>query len=326
MAITVQTPGKLIISGEHAVVYGKPALAMAVDRYAVADVTPADADVHFSLPDLNADYTFTRAELIELRDSRLAAYRDFLEGRRDIKEVLPNSVDVIPLSFALGAADKIKDLLPCELSMTINIPIGCGMGSSASVGLAAGKAAALWAGTDPDMFELSLTCERCMHGHPSGVDSYVCLNGGVVRYIKDSPPKPRPPLGIRFALIHTGTPECTTGECVVKVKEDFGESAIWDEFERITNAIDEADSRDVLPFIRENHGLLCRLGVVPQRVQELIADIEMLGGAAKVCGAGAIRGDNGGIVMVLGGMDLDRLCAEYDVKAFACEPDSGGLR
>jgi hypothetical protein len=52
--------------------------------------------------------------------------------------------------------------------------------------------------------------------------------------------------------------------------------------------------------VRENHRLLCEIGVVPTRVKKMIEAIEALGGAAKICGAGSVTGENAGVVWVVG--------------------------
>ena len=52
------------------------------------------------------------------------------------------------------------------------------------------------------------------------------------------------------------------------------------------------------------HLLLSRLKVVPEKIQKFIKLIENAGGAAKICGAGSIYGDNAGIIMLFGDLEL----------------------
>ena len=54
---------------------------------------------------------------------------------------------------------------------------------------------------------------------------------------------------------------------------------------------------DPRPALRENHRLLAHIGVVPAPAAQLIRDIEAAGGAGKISGAGAHRGDGGGIIL-----------------------------
>ena len=60
------------------------------------------------------------------------------------------------------------------------------------------------------------------------------------------------------------------------------------------------NTSELMENIKINHRLLCRTGVVPGPVQELVARIEKAGGAAKISGAGSVRGDSAGVLLVTG--------------------------
>ena len=297
-------PGKLILSGEHAVVYDKPAIVMAVDRSAQSIVIPGDGpeEIAFNLRDLSQEQSFTLRALRELKNRVSKNYHLFLEGRIGIREVLYKPVELFQFAFITildGLHLKVANGLKIELHS--NIPIGCGMGSSAATVLSVLRAIGHYFRVEfrPEWcLKYSLETENLQHGHASGVDSYISMNGGCARFQKGQAnriPLPRMPMH----LVLTGTPETTTGECVSRVHEQFAASRIWDDFEAVTNSMEKAlsknDIEEIQNCIRENHRLLQAIGVVPSKVQGFISEVEQWGAAAKVCGAGSIGGDNGGV-------------------------------
>ncbi len=329
-----KAPGKLILSGEHAAVYGRPALAMAVNCFAEATLEPTqDAGIAFDVPGLDYHLVYGWDDLAALHENRMHAYCQFVDGTLAIQEVLPKPVELIPFAFSLVwlAAGK-PDLDQLRMKLEFGIPLGCGMGSSAAAGLCVIHAAAEHYNltlADNKMFEFSLQSERLMHGHPSGVDTYVSLHGGVAHFAAGKVQARTVPTW-NFTLLNSGRPQCSTGECVETVRSEFLESAIWDEFSAVTERIDEHLERDLdadlIEMIRENHRLLCRIGVVPERIQALVTEIETQGGAAKICGAGAVRGPNAGVLLAVGDVNLEPICQTFDVRRVLCRPEPGGTR
>lgn len=105
--IKVFAPGKLILSGEHAVVYGQPALAMAVNRYVTATVTRETApQVLFDLSDLSHHSRLSYDALHLLKEKIKQKYYRFIRGDYSIREVLQKPS--LLLIFMLTLAAKIK--------------------------------------------------------------------------------------------------------------------------------------------------------------------------------------------------------------------------
>lgn len=327
-------PGKLILSGEHAVVYGKPAVAMAIDRSVTATIEPGIAgSVSFDLPDIHGNESFTVMALHDFKRRALNNYRLFLEGQMGIRDVLHKPVDLFKFAF-ITVLDGLHRSLDSGIVIKLksSIPLGCGLGSSAASVLSELRALGHYLRVDfkPDWYyEFSLESEKLQHGHPSGVDSYISLYGGCAAFQDGkacSVPLPR----MKMYLVETGIPEATTGECVVQVKQQFQSDLIWNDFESVTSEVEKAvrenNSALMRSLIRENHRLLCRIGVVPQKVQQFVADVEAAGGAAKICGAGSIRGQNGGVVLVLADFMPAALAEKYGYNVSPVRGDPLGTR
>ena len=158
-----------------------------------------------------------------------------------------------------------------------------------------------------ERFERVRFCERLQHGKGSAVDAASVVYGGFNRVeggdltrltLDDGHGLHR---GVGWYWVLHGSPESSTGECVAAVRERFGDDQkLWQEFEACSNAMQRAleTGCDPIAVIRDNHRLLVKIGVVPSPAQTFVAAVEKAGGAAKISGAGSIKGDNAGIVMV----------------------------
>ena len=334
LSLKAIAPGKLILSGEHAVLYGQPAVAMAIDLSAQTTIIsqPTD-DIVFSLPDLRQRESFKLRALREMKRRVLTNYQLFQEGELGIRDVLVKPIELLLFSFVTlldGLHIKLEEGL--DIGLTSSIPVGCGLGSSAASVLSELRAVGHYLRVDfrPDWhMKYSMLAENLQHGTASGVDSYVSLHGGCVRF-QDGHGEAIPMPSVPVFVVHTGMPDTSTGECVMAVREQIGDSRLWQDFGAVTDEVaavaGRRDLRAMKAAIRENHRLLCQIGVVPERVQTFIRAIEADGGAAKICGAGAVRGEHAGIVMVVADEPPLGLCAKYGYSISAVRGDPLGVR
>lgn len=318
--IRTRAPGKIILSGEHAVVHGCPALVTAVNRYVICSLWAAETERYgIDLPTIGEKRDLTFQQLDAFRTKAEDRYERFLAGNLDIQNVVENPINLLLCAIACGAQPQAPGLSICIDS---EIPLGAGMGSSAASLAAILQANSVYRNTPASkdkLFEQCVALERLQHGHPSGVDPAICVHGGLLWFqqgkftrINSPPPSGR--------LIFTGFPESTTGECVEDVRKRLNGNPVWDRFTTVTremrDCLQQGNGDGLRSAVKENHRLLVEIGVVPERVQAFITAVESTGGAAKVCGAGSIRGDAGGMVMVFGGKDVDRICGQAGYEPF----------
>jgi len=202
---TVSVPGKLILLGEHAAVYGRPALVAAVGLRLRVTMTigpgsaTAPGRLRFHFPEASAgeggvagvswsgllDHARHAREAWEAYD-RAPGPGTFAALAEPVRLLGP----VHLLQVALGEAarelgeDGDPDALPnLDLTVTSDIPEGSGFGSSAAAAVAVVAAYLAHRGADADprrLHRVSLEVERRLHGSPSGVDNATVLHGGVL--------------------------------------------------------------------------------------------------------------------------------------------------
>jgi len=331
----VLAPGKIILSGEHAVVHGRPALAMAVNRYVTATVTPHFLPmISFDLSDLAYQNGVSFSALQQLKKRIKRKYQCFLQGDFKIRDVLSKPVELAQFALTLFFDMlNVKLTQGMKISVKSDIPIGCGMGSSAATVLGVARAIAhhLHIELSPDtFFQLGLEAENMQHGFSSGLDLKVSLHGGCI-YIDNNTLNLRNIPELPMYLVNTGSPLSSTGECVAAAASYFNRTQIGDDFAAITQAMDLALQNNkitqVADAIRMNHQLLVKIGVVPERVQQFIQEIELSGGAAKICGAGSIAGNQAGVVLVVVEDEalLQTLCGRYQYSLVPIRGEPRGV-
>lgn len=331
----VYAPGKLILSGEHAVVHGNPALAMAVNRYVTATVTHEHMpQILLDLSDIahNSRLSFEMLRLVKDRIKR--KYHRFIRGEYSIRQVLQKPFELAQFAISV-LAETLNLSLPhgVKIHVKSDIPIGCGMGSSAATILSVMHAISTYMEitiSPETLFQLALEAENMQHGHSSGLDLRIAMNGGCL-YINGKDIQLRDVPATPMFLVNTGTPASTTGQCVETVATHFESMQLKDDFAVITNLMDHSLQQQswsgMQEAVRENHRLLITIGVVPEKVQKFVSQIEMMGGSAKTCGAGSVTGDNAGAVLVM--MEDEKallaLTQEYGYSVLPISGESRGV-
>ena len=283
-----RAPGKIILAGEHFVVLGAPAVAMAIDLYSEARVTPKGE----SGVDVNAD--------IPLR---------FLAGRSR-NPVLPNPRELLhPLQLA--AEVTMKHVAGNDRGLHVNvrceIPVAAGLGSSASTTVAIISAVARSREIElsrKEIFKLAFVPENYLHGKPSGVDQATSIYGGMIQFkrpfnVKNVQSKKEPVILVCDTGVHHATRNLVGG--VVKKshreREHFQDylSKVREISTGVAKALREGDDEDLGALMYQNHDLLQKIGVSHPRLDHLVQVARRTGAlGAKLTGAGG-----GGCIIVL---------------------------
>ena len=331
-----RAPAKAILSGEHSVVYGMPALALALPIYASVSINPGTDfnKIELLLSDLGQQTAIDLSQLPRFKQHCDQRYQQFLEGNLNIEAVLAAPSDLYCYALSLWP-DAAAALSGTRIELSSSIAIGSGMGSSAATvaALLTAMAGQLGLPLSRDrLIELATNCERLQHGRSSGLDPAVCARGGLMQFQQAKVEPLSVQLDSGWFRVDSGRPQVSTGSCTSQVKQRFGRSAIWSEFGAVTRQLAAAlqcqDSDLILSALRHNHRLLCQIGVVPEAVQRFVKRVEQGGGAAKISGAGAISGDQAGMVLVYSpeGLSAKLSSLEYQWQQLEMDPYGAQFR
>jgi mevalonate kinase len=283
-SVDSSAPAKAILFGEHAVVYGEPAIAVPVTQVeATAQIEPAPTGSGLTLIAADLGKSFNLAA--SPTDAPL-----IVAARLTLEHLSASIPDAI-------------------LTVQSTIPIASGLGSGAAVSTALVRALAGYIGVSLSpavVSDLVYEVERIHHGTPSGIDNTVIAYEQPVYFVRQENSKPELiSVGAPFHLViaDSGLPS-PTKRIVSRVRAARQrETARYDAlFERIGDVVREArcrievgDVNGLGPLMDENHALLVDLGVSSPTLDTLVSaarGADALG--TKLSGAG-----EGGNVLAL---------------------------
>ncbi|MEM3640727.1 MAG: mevalonate kinase [Candidatus Bathyarchaeia archaeon] len=296
MGVVASAPAKVILFGEHFVVYGEPAIVLAIDKRAYAKAELRD-DKKLFLRSSNLNV----AGFFENEDFKVEA-----GNPKEAKAKLE------PLKCAVEKVLEIYgEKVGVNVEVNSTVPVAAGLGSSAAVASAVAAAVGTLLNakiTKEDIFRISYEAEKIMHGTPSGVDPAISTFGGALLFQMDTGFKPLNfKMDVPLVIGDTGVERLTRVQVskVRSLRDRYPQ--IVDPIMRIAReivlnavkALQEGDLETVGDLMNFNHALLYGLGVSDESLEWLINAARKAGAyGAKLTGAGG-----GGCMMALANKD-----------------------
>ena len=274
--------GKIILLGEHAVVYGRHAIAAPIPLAINARVQEGGTGVRILIEKWGVEH------LLEPSPERRQSFE------RPAGQLLDQ----------LGLHDR-----DINIEVFPKVPRAMGLGASAAVAVAIIRALdahyALGL-TDQEISDLALEGEKVAHGNPSGVDNTIATFGQMMLYKRGQPPEVMPlapPKPLTLVVAMSGV-ESLTAETVGRVRRMWQRNPapyeqIFDQIDALTlkslKAIEAYDLEQLGDYMNVCHGLLTALQVSNWELEELV-QIARENGAL---GAKLTGGGGGGSIIAL---------------------------
>jgi len=334
MQVTASAPGKAILFGEHAVVYGKPAIAVAIDKRARVNIQGRpDSKIHVKMPELNISaYLHPRKDYISLEEDQ---NKEKLNNNRGILNYVLESVKKVDAIHSQNSDEEMKSGI--EITLDLEIPIGAGLGSSAAVTVAAIAALSYYHNLGLKKDEIASYAheiELKVQGAASPIDTTLSTYGGMIYLSKSAEEVIHLPLNWSLPLIIGYTRrESNTGELVESVrlrKEKYPSvvNPILDSIGEITenarNSLFKANEEKLGELMNINHGLLDALGVNTSKLSRMVYLARKHGAlGAKITGAGG-----GGSIIVYAPHNVEKIIDELRKveKAFTVQLSLNGVQ
>jgi mevalonate kinase len=275
-------PGKLILCGEHAVVYNRPAIALPLSQIraqATVAAGPPGTGLQLIAPDLDRTWSAAESPADPLCELARATLQHLGAGAVDLR-----------------------------LTMLSTIPIASGMGSGAAIGVALVRALAAYLGRGMDPAEVSAlvyASEQRYHGTPSGIDNTVIAYEQAIWFQRPNATIEPIAIAAPFTMIigDTGV-RCETRLPVGEVRRRWQADqetyeALFDQVgavvARVRDTLAIGDIAALGVLLDANQSLLEQLGVSSPELEHLV----MAARNAGALGAKLSGGGWGGVMLAL---------------------------
>lgn len=272
MKSKASAPGKVILFGEHFVVYGVKAILCAIDKRIT----------------VTAEKTKERKIYVKSNIGKLE-----LDPNKSISEI--NS----PLKPFYYLANKIIKNYETGIKITVesDIPLGVGLGSSSACCVAGAAAISrLFSDTTKEeILKLAIEAEKTIFENTSGADCTVCTYGGIIEYDKKNgftkiKSKPNFHLVIANSNIEHSTETIVTGVREFKENNEEEFSRLCKEesklIEDVLNELKENNIIEVGKKAIQNQEYLEKIGISNNKLREMVKIGHSESFGAKITGAG----------------------------------------
>lgn len=323
--VTSSAPGKVYLFGEHAVVYGEPAVPCAIERRAHVTVEARDDEnVHVTASDLSLD---------GFRVSYVGGDEPAVDVPRPLLEAAMGYVDEA-LEQAREAAGRPDTGF--DVTIESDIPLGAGLGSSAAVVVAGIDAATRELGVELPREELADRAYQVEYdvqdGQASRADTFCSTMGGVVRVEGNDRRRIDDPPNLPFVVGYDGgageTGELVAGVRSLRDRYEFADdtvAAIGDVVRAGETILNRGDLEELGELMNFNHGLLSALGVSSRSLESMVWAAREAGAVgAKLTGAGG-----GGCIVAIDETTTTETALEHTPeceRSFRAELDLDGVR
>ena len=275
---TSSAPGKIILFGEHAVVYGRPALAVPVTQVQATATVSADSrgGVWVEAPNINLS--------------------------SELSQLAPDH----PLASVINSVFSTLHITrppACAVYLQSTIPVAAGLGSGAAVSVAILRALSAFLGkplSDEQVNALAFEAEKAYHGTPSGIDNTVVTYARPVYFVKGQAIKTFR-VGAPFTIVigDTGVSAPTKESVQVLRKLHDADASRWEKvFDKVgeivwdaRQAIERGDTAELGRHMDANQALLQEMSVSSPELDLLMETARKFGAlGAKLSGGG--RGGN----------------------------------